>query len=171
MLNKLWGKLTGSNGSPTEANTIYSPVTGTVVPLEQVPDPVFSGRMLGDGIAVLPSSGEIVAPFDGKVVSLFPTGHAIGLVSEDGIECLIHIGMDTVELNGQGFTLKVSQGDSVKKGKVLIKADLAAISSAGKQIVTPVVITNTAVWKPVALHEGGEVNAGTDILFRVEAAV
>lgn len=169
MLNNLWQKVTGGKpASSSEPNAIYAPMTGTIVPLDQTPDPVFSGRMLGDGIAILPSSGDVLAPFDGEVVSLFPTGHAIGLLSNTGIECLIHIGMDTVELNGVGFFPKVKQGDKVAKGKLLIQVDLDSLRSAGKNRVTPVVITNSALWRPVGCNESGEIHAGIDILFTVE---
>ena len=172
MLNSLWQKVAGgsSPSTPAEPNTIYAPMTGSIIPLDQTPDPVFSGRMLGDGLAILPSSGEVLAPFDGEVVSLFPTGHAIGLRSKAGIECLIHIGMDTVELNGTGFAPKVKQGDKVVKGDVLIQVNLTALRSAGKQTVTPVVITNSAIWRVKGLKESGEVHAGTDALFTVEKA-
>ena len=166
MLNRLFTKKS-NDGSASELNALYAPMTGTIIPIEEVADPVFSGKMLGDGVAILPSSGEVLAPFAGEVVSLFPTGHAIGLVSESGVECLLHIGIDTVELNGSGFTAKVRQGDKIKRGQMLIKADLEAIRTAGKDIVTPVIITNANEWKPVALASG-EVQAGKDIIYRVE---
>jgi PTS system glucose-specific IIA component len=168
MLNTLWRKLTGGAPVvPAEPNAVYAPMTGTIVPLEQIPDPVFSERMLGDGLAILPSSGEVVAPFDGEVASLFPTGHAIGLASDSGVECLIHIGLDTVELNGAGFTVNVKQGDRVSKGQRLIHVDLALLTSAGKKTMTPVVITNSALWRPERFCESGEIDAGGDILFHV----
>jgi glucose-specific phosphotransferase system IIA component len=168
MLNKLFTKISGgsASGTPAEANAVYAPMTGSIISLEQVPDPVFSGKMLGDGLAILPSSGDVLAPFDGEVVSLFPTGHAIGLVSDGGIECLIHIGIDTVELNGTGFTAKVKQGDKVKKGQLLIKADLAVIRASGKDVITPIIITNPTVWQPVQFATG-EVQARKDIVFTV----
>lgn len=170
MFNTLWQKLTGggSSASSSEPNTIYAPMSGKIVPLDQTPDPVFSGKMLGEGLAILPSSGEVVAPFDGEVVSLFPTGHAIGLLSETGVECLIHIGMDTVELNGVGFSVKVKQGDRVAKGNLLVKVDLDHLRSVGKNTMTPVVITNSALWRLTSCNESGEVHAGSDILFCVE---
>ena len=161
MFNKFFAKTTA------ELNAIYAPMTGTIVPLDQVPDPVFAGKMLGDGLAILPSSGDVLSPFNGQVVSLFPTGHAIGLVSEAGVECLIHIGVDTVELNGCGFTAKVKQGDKVKQGQLLIKADLNCISASGKSSITPVIITNTTAWQPIELAKG-EVQAGKDIIYRTE---
>jgi PTS system glucose-specific IIA component len=167
MLNKLFGKLSSSKPvAPTEPNAIYAPMSGAIVPIDQVPDPVFSGRMLGDGLAILPSSGDVLAPFDGEVVSLFPTGHAIGLMSNTGVECLIHVGMDTVELNGTGFSAKVKQGDKVKKGQLLIKAELSVIRAAGKDIITPIIVTNASEWQPVQFASGG-IQAGKDIAFSV----
>lgn len=170
MLAKLWSKFTKQQAKTREQpnpHAVYAPVSGSIVPLDHVPDPVFAGRMLGDGVAILPRSGDVLAPFDGEVVSLFPTGHAVGLRSSAGIECLIHIGMDTVELNGTGFQVKIRQGDRVNKGDLLIKADLGILEQAGKSPVTPVVVTNSAVWRLQQLKEG-EAYAGRDILFSVE---
>lgn len=164
MIN-FWKK--NSGGDAADLDAVYAPISGTIVPLEQVPDPVFAGKMLGDGVAILPSSGEVVSPFDGEVVSLFPTGHAVGLVSVTSVECLIHIGIDTVELSGSGFSAKVKQGDKVKKGQLLIQADLNTLRSAGKETETPVIITNPTSWKPVKIASG-EVQAGKDIIYSVE---
>lgn len=166
MFNQLFTRSSGSEAAA--ANAVYAPMSGTVVLLEQVPDPVFSGRMLGDGVAILPAAGDVLAPFDGEVTALFPTGHAIGLCSHTGVECLIHIGIDTVEMNDVGFAAKVKPGDKVKQGQLLIQADLQAIRSAGKEIVTPVIITNSSVWQPAQLVSG-QVRAGSDMLFTVNS--
>lgn len=167
MFNKLFTHFSG--GSEVAAvNAIYAPMSGAVVLLDQVPDPVFSGRMLGDGVAIFPTAGDVLAPFDGEVTALFPTGHAIGLCSNTGVECLIHVGIDTVELNGAGFAAKVKPGDKVKQGQLLIQADLQAIHLAGKEIVTPVIITNSSVWQP-AQPASGQVQAGSDMLFTVSS--
>ena len=96
-----------------------SPATGKIIPVDQVEDETFASKILGDGFAVELTDGEVIAPFDGEVTAAFPTGHAYGLKREDGLECLIHIGLDTVELNGSGFDVKVKQGDQVKQGQVL----------------------------------------------------
>ena len=107
-----------------------SPATGKIIPIEQVEDETFASKILGDGFAVELTDGEVIAPFDGEVTAAFPTGHAYGLKREDGLECLIHIGLDTVELNGSGFDVKVKQGDQVKQGQVLVKVDLDLFSDS-----------------------------------------
>ena len=144
---------------------LYAPVSGQLIPLEQVSDPMFAQKMLGDGMAIEPSSQQIVAPFDGTVVAPFPTGHAIGLRSQAGLECLIHIGIDTVTLHGQGFRLLVEQGQKIGRGTPLIDLDLAVLLASGKDLVTPVVITNSEDWLIEQRCEQSTILAGTDILF------
>lgn len=122
---------------------ICSPMKGCIKPLSQIEDRAFSEGLLGQGIAIVPTVGKIVAPFNGKVLSLFPTKHAIGLVSENGCEVLIHLGMDTVRLEGQYLTSHVKQGDKVKQGDVLITFDLEKILAEGYSLDTPIIITNT----------------------------
>ena len=153
--------------SETVKLQIWAPLSGKIMELAQVPDPMFADQLLGPGLAIYPTSGEILAPFDGEVIALFPTGHAIGLKSTGGVECLIHCGIDTVELQGKGFKVMVSQGDQVKLGTVLIKADLKLIASQGKNLVTPIVITNSDQWSIEFARKDGEVVAGEDVLFRV----
>jgi PTS system beta-glucosides-specific IIC component len=123
---------------------VVSPLTGTVVPLTEVKDAAFSSEVMGKGIAILPSQGKVVAPANGEVTTLFNTKHAIGITSEDGVEILIHVGMDTVQLDGKYFTAHVKQGDTVKAGDLLVEFDMAKIKEAGYELVTPVIITNTA---------------------------
>ena len=118
-------------------------LVGTVVPLVDVKDPTFSSGALGAGIAVEPTEGKLYAPADGKITVAFPTGHAYGLRTEDGLDLLMHIGMDTVELDGQCFTPKVAKGDTVKRGDVIAEFDIPAIKDAGYLLVTPMVITNS----------------------------
>ena len=142
-----------------------SPVSGEVVILSQVEDQAFSSEALGKGVAVVPSEGIVVAPFDGVVTALYPSRHAVGLTSQQGIECLIHIGMDTVNLGGAHFENKVSQGDAVKKGQVLVEFDIEAIAKAGYSVATPVVISNTASYLDVfAAKESGMVERGEDLI-------
>ncbi|MGT2925446.1 glucose PTS transporter subunit IIA [Streptococcus caviae] len=121
---------------------INSPLSGTVIPLNEVKDEVFASGAMGQGIAIKPSKGQVIAPADAEVTLLFPTGHAIGLKTVTGAEILIHIGMDTVTLNGQGFTTHVIVGDKVKAGQVLINFDMKVISEAGLSAVTPIIVTN-----------------------------
>lgn len=122
--------------------TIYSPIIGSVVPLDKVDDATFSSGMLGQGVAVFPAAGKVFAPFDGEVKVVFNTGHAIGLESEIGTELLIHVGLDTVKLDGKGFTKHVKSGDKIKTGDLLLEFDIDFIQSQGYDLITPVVVTN-----------------------------
>ncbi|EGQ3310660.1 PTS glucose transporter subunit IICBA [Staphylococcus pseudintermedius] len=122
--------------------TIVAPCDGEVIPLSELPDQVFSGGMMGDGVGFIPRQSEIVAPFHGKVKALFPTKHAIGIESTDGVELLIHIGIDTVKLNGEGFESFVKVGDEVAEGQLLMKVDLEYLQQHAPSIVTPMIVTN-----------------------------
>ena len=143
--------------------TVHSPATGTVVPLDQVNDPAFAGATMGKGIAVLPTDGQIVAPFTGTVVTVFPTKHVVGLISDDGIELLVHVGIDTVALGGKGFTAHVKDGDRVRTGDPMLTVDLAAVS-ATHDTTTVIVVTNTAAFADVLPVADGTVQAGDDLL-------
>lgn len=134
-------------------------LVGTVVPLVEVKDPTFSSGALGAGIAVEPTEGKLYAPADGKITVAFPTGHAYGLRTEDGLDLLMHIGMDTVELDGQCFTPKVAKGDTVKRGDVIAEFDIPAIKDAGYLLVTPMVITNSK--KAAASVEDAQVSGAS----------
>lgn len=126
-----------------KAVSIVSPLTGSIVPLSEVNDEVFSKAIMGKGVAVLPTIGEVRAPFNGTINAVFPTKHAIGMTSEDGVEVMIHVGLDTVELDGKGFTTHVKNNDVVKANDLLLSFDIEAIKQAGYDIVTPVIITNS----------------------------
>lgn len=121
---------------------IYAPGVGQIIPLSEVPDQVFAGKMMGDGVGFIPEKGEIVAPFDGTVKTIFPTKHAIGLESESGVEVLIHIGIDTVKLNGEGFESLINVDEKVTQGQPLMKVNLAYLKAHAPSIVTPMIITN-----------------------------
>lgn len=138
-----------------------SPVEGKVMELSEVEDKVFSQGSMGNGFAVELTSGTVRAPFSGEVTVVFPTGHAIGMKRADGLEVLIHIGMDTVELNGKGFSLKVKQGDYVSAGDVLVEVDLDYIKSEGKSLVSPVVFPNG---QAVSLKIQGNIKTGQDVV-------
>ena len=127
---------------------------------------VFSKNIVGKGAAVIPSEGKVYSPVDGTVASVFDTKHAIGLVSEEGVEVLIHVGLDTVELGGQHFTARVAQDDKVTKGQLLLEFDVDAIKAAGYDTVTPVVISNTDSYLDVLAADAGEINAG-DMLITI----
>ncbi|EAG5667467.1 PTS beta-glucoside transporter subunit IIBCA [Listeria monocytogenes] len=124
--------------------TIYSPLQGELIALNDVKDEVFSAGIMGAGVAILPASGEIRAPFDGTVLSVFQTKHAIGLISKQGVELLIHVGLDTVNLNGQFFNIEVSESEEIKKGDLLGTFELDTIKKAGYDITTPIIVTNSA---------------------------
>ena len=138
---------------------VHSVAEGQVIELEKVQDPVFSQKMMGDGFAVEPANGQIVSPVAGKVTSVFPTKHALGLVTESGLEVLVHIGLDTVSLEGKPFTVKVEEGQTVVAGDLLVEADLDAIREAGRATSTVVVFTNGAAIKSVTLTQTGQLPA------------
>lgn len=143
---------------------VSSPLEGDTIPLADVPDQTFASEAMGKGLAIEPSSGRIVAPFDGVVKTLFKTKHAIGLVGDNGVEVLIHVGMDTVKLDGAHFTAHVEQGAVVRKGDLLVEFDVEAIKKEGFQLVTPIIITNTASYKGVNVLTQGKVKEGATIL-------
>ena len=143
---------------------ICSPLNGNVLPLSEAKDDAFAQGLLGNGVAIDPADGKVVSPVDGTVMTLFPTKHAIGLVSDNGAEILIHLGMDTVKLDGKYFEAHVKQGDKVKKGDVLVTCDVEAIKAEGYSMITPVIVTNTADYLDVVEMASGTVKAGDDII-------
>ena len=143
---------------------IKSPMNGTVIPLSEVPDAVFSSEMLGKGFGVEPSEGKAYAPVDGEVTTIFDTKHAIGLMSKHGVELLIHIGMDTVKLNGKGFDVKVKTGDQVKAGDLLAEFDMDLIKGEGYPVTTAVVVTNTDDCEEISEVRTGAATKDTEVL-------
>ncbi|UOB19547.1 glucose-specific PTS transporter subunit IIBC [Macrococcus armenti] len=145
------------------ANQIFVPITGEVVDLASVPDQVFSQKLMGDGVAIIPAVGEVVAPFDGVVKMDFPTKHAIGLENENGLEVLIHFGLETVGLKGEGFEMLVKPGDTIHKGQPLLKVDLDYIRAHAESDITPIIFTNL---NNQMIHDVkfGQVNAGDALL-------
>ena len=142
---------------------VYSVADGQVIALEQVKDPVFAQKMMGDGFAVEPANGNIVSPVTGTVSSIFPTKHALGLVTDSGLEVLVHIGLDTVSLEGKPFTVHVAEGQKVAAGNLLVTADLDAIRAAGRETSTVVVFTNAEAIKSVKLEQTGSLAAKTAV--------
>lgn len=120
---------------------IVAPLTGRAIDITEVPDEVFAQKMLGDGIAIEPTDGLVVSPCSGKVVQIFPTNHAVGIEVKEGLDILIHLGIDTVELNGEGFERLVEEGQTVEIGTPLIKMDLDKIRKKGKSTVSPIIVT------------------------------
>ena len=142
---------------------IASPVNGEIVPVTTVPDPVFSQEMVGRGVAIIPSDGKVYATCDGKLAVLFPTGHAYCIKSSDGAEVLIHIGIDTVKLQGNHFTIHGEQGNDVKKGDLIVEADLEAIKLAGFDVITPIIVSNHSDFSEFEKKEG-TVSAGEAVI-------
>lgn len=165
MLTKLSRFFTAPAPAKAPDTLVFAPLSGMLLPLEEVTDTAFAQKMLGDGLVVIPDDSLVLAPFDGSVVATVPSSHAIGLISPDGLECLIHVGINTVALQGQGFRLLVEQGQTVSKGMPLIELDLAFLRNAHQDLATPIVVTNGADWQIHSLCQHPRVTAGSDILF------
>lgn len=150
--DKLFGK-----ADAKKYDEIYAPLTGKAVPVSEVPDPTFAEGLLGNGIAIIPTDGKVCAPCNATVDTMFDTGHAVSLVSDTGVEILIHVGLETVGLEGKPFKIAVKNGDKVKKGQLLMEADLEAIQAAGLPIITPVLICNTDDYPTFNTHVGKDV--------------
>ncbi|PLT31930.1 glucose-specific PTS transporter subunit IIBC [Bacillus sp. V5-8f] len=148
--------------------TIVSPIKGEIKPITEVPDPVFSQKMMGDGFAIEPEDGLIVSPVDGTIVNLFPTKHALGIESQAGREILIHVGIDTVKLEGKGFEALVAQGDKVVKGQPLLKVDLDYVKNNAPSIMTPIVFTNLKEGEQVKLEKTGKVDSKEENIITIQ---
>ncbi|GIW50311.1 MAG: PTS glucose transporter subunit IIA [Anoxybacillus sp.] len=147
---------------------IVSPLTGNVRSLENVPDPVFAQKMMGDGFAIEPTDGVVVSPIHGEVVQVFPTKHAVGLRSDEGLEILIHVGIDTVHMHGEGFEAYVKAGDRVKAGDLLLSFDLTLVQQKAKSSLTPVVITNGEVVNECHREHIEQAERGSTVLMKVK---
>lgn len=143
---------------------VGAPVAGKLVSIKEVSDPTFSDEILGKGAAVIPTDNRICAPVDGVVSTVFPTGHAAAVIGNGGEEILIHVGLDTVKLNGKHFTIHASEGQEVKKGDLLLEADIEQIKAEGYDIITPVIICNSDNFAEVAMEQERDVAQGDDIL-------
>jgi len=151
----LFKKLLGKDDATSK---IFSPLVGTVVSLSDVNDPVFAEEMMGKGAAVIPTVGQVFAPCDGEVVTVFRTLHAVTIKADSGAEMIIHVGLETVSLDGQYFEAHVADGEKIKKGDLLLTFDLDQIKAAGFDIVTPIVITNSADYDQVDKTKKKEVS-------------
>lgn len=147
-----------------KGTVIGAPLKGECIPIKEVKDPTFAEEILGKGIAIIPADGKVYAPADGTVSTVFPTGHAVGLTTPDGVEILIHVGMDTVELKGQFFHTIVEADQKVKKGDLLLEADMEGISNAGYDTVTPMIICNSADYSEITCKTEGMIEAGEEVL-------
>ena len=143
---------------------IGSPVKGKTVAISNVSDPTFGEEILGKGVAIIPAEGRIYAPADGTIEMLFDTMHAVSMTTSEGVELLIHIGLDTVALKGEHFTAHKGNGDAVKIGDFLISVDLEAVIAAGYDVITPMVVCNTSDYQTVEAVTGSDVNPGDTVL-------
>lgn len=146
-------------GGSHSIKQILAPVAGVTIPMSEVDDPTFSQELLGKGVAIIPSEGKVVAPADGEVVVMFGTKHAVSIRTDEGVELIIHIGLDTVNLKGQYYNAHVAQGDRVKAGDMLVEFDMDQIKAAGYDVVTPIIICNTPDYPNMVCHTGKEVQA------------
>lgn len=151
-------------GADGQEKKVYAPINGEAISSAQVNDPTFASEALGKGLAIIPSEGKVYAPFDGTVEMLFDTKHAVAVTSDDGVEVLIHVGVDTVNLKGEGYTAHTATGEKVKKGQLLLEFDMDRIKKAGYQTVTPVIVTNSDEYKNVQVVKTGSVRAGDEVL-------
>ena len=158
------GKTADNTDKNSAAQTLYSPLNGTAIPLTEVKDETFAGEVLGKGMAVIPSEGVVKAPCDAEVSMVFDTKHAIGLTTENGMELLIHVGLNTVELEGKYYNVHVNDGDTVKKGQTLITFDMDKIKEAGYDVTTPMIVTNTDDYDEVTFLNAGTVNNDSEVL-------
>lgn len=153
-------------GNKETSISLIAPATGDIVSLENVPDPVFSQKMMGEGVAIDPVEGDVVSPVDGEIMQMFPTKHAVGIKAKNGAEILIHIGLETVSLEGEGFDAFVSQGDKVSVGDKLVSFDMDVVKEKAKSTITPVIITNSDDFN-VELSEEEKITAGKTSLMTV----
>lgn len=157
---KLFEGLFGKN----DGIRLVSPADGELVSISEVSDPTFSEEILGKGVAVIPSDGKFCAPADGTVTTIFPTGHAAAITTEEGAEVLIHIGLDTVKLNGKHFTICAEEGKKVKAGDLLIEAELEKIREEGYDIITPVIICNSDDFSSIKPEDAAQIKRGDCII-------
>ena len=155
-------------GNQEKANvTILAPMTGTAVAITDVPDPIFEEKILGDGIAIVPTEGQIVSPVDGIVSKVAETGHIYGFTTDEGVELLVHVGLETVALNGKCFQIHAKVGDKVKAGDLIAEADLEFIKETGRNSITPIVIGSSLEGKELVCEKGA-VEAGKTVIMTLK---
>ncbi|WP_414046425.1 PTS sugar transporter subunit IIA [Macrococcus equi] len=141
----MFKKIFGKNDEASKTIEIKAPISGNYVAIENIPDPVFAQKMMGEGFGIEPNEGIVVSPIDGEIVNVFPTKHAIGIKATNGLEILIHVGLETVAMNGEGFDTKISAGDKVKVGDELLTFDIDLIKEKASSVISPVIITNSDI--------------------------
>ncbi|PSL43271.1 PTS system IIA component (Glc family) [Salsuginibacillus halophilus] len=162
MLKKLFGK----KSEPAQVQ-VKSPANGSFVSLTEVDDPTFSEKMMGDGFAVAPADGKIVSPVKGKITQVFPTKHAVGIRSDEGLDVLVHIGLETVSMNGDGFEAHVGEGDSVNAGDLMVEFDVDKVNEQAKSTTTPVVFTEGDQITSIDVESVTDVSAGETLVANV----
>ncbi|MBT2690252.1 PTS glucose transporter subunit IIA [Bacillus sp. ISL-47] len=164
MFKKLFGKK-----ETLKSLEVKAALTGTAINLEEVPDPVFAEKMMGDGVAIEPSEGVVVSPVNGEIMQVFPTKHAIGIRAENGAEILIHIGLETVSMKGEGFETHVSEGTKVNVGEKLVTFDLDLVKEKAKSTVTPIIVTNGDKIASLEKNAEGPVTRGNSPIMTITA--
>lgn len=160
-------KLFGSKDNKAVEVVVYSPLSGEIVNIEDVPDVVFSEKIVGDGVAIRPTGNKIVAPIDGVIGKIFETNHAFSMESKEGVELFVHFGIDTVELKGEGFTRVAQEGQEVKRGETVLEIDLALLEQKAKSVLTPVVISNMDEISNLD-KKAGQVVAGESVILTLK---
>ena len=166
--NMFKGNSSNSNEVSINPNTLVAPVTGKAIPLSEVPDPVFAEKLAGDGMAIIAEGDTVVAPADGELTLIFKTKHAFAMTLDNGLELLVHIGLETVSLDGEGFEQLAEQGTRIKAGTPIIKINRDFITSKGLSLATPVLITNVDATKKISPVENGNVEAGKSVVVNFE---
>ncbi|UOB19615.1 PTS sugar transporter subunit IIA [Macrococcus armenti] len=164
----MFKKMFGKSEPQSKKLEIVSPITGEYVAIEDIPDPVFAQKMMGEGFGIKPTEGIVVAPISGEVVNVFPTKHAIGIKAENGVELLIHVGLETVAMKGAGFKTHIGQGDIVQKGDTLLEFDIALIEKEASSIISPVIITNSDVLSEIKFENQTLLTKGETPIMTVE---
>ena len=159
-----FSKLFSKTPEKKPTDKLFAPVAGQAVPVSEVPDPTFAEGMLGNGVAIIPTDGKIYAPCDATVDMMFSTGHAVSLVADFGAEILIHIGLETVGLEGKCFTVHAQNGQKVKQGDLLIEVDLEGVKAAGLNTITPILICNTDDYPTFKTHVGTDVTTADVVI-------
>ncbi|WP_346351789.1 PTS glucose transporter subunit IIA [Oceanimonas sp. AH20CE76] len=159
-------KMVSDDTNVADAIEVFAPLSGEIVPLEEVPDVVFAEKIVGDGLAIKPSGNKMVAPCDGTIGKIFETNHAFSIESDSGLELFVHFGIDTVELKGEGFTRIAQEGQQVKKGDTILEFDLDLLEQKAKSTLTPVVISNMDEVKKLE-KKSGIVNVADDVILQV----
>lgn len=169
MVNDMFKKLFGKKEESPKTISVVAPLSGTIKSLEEVPDPVFSQKMMGDGIAIVPDNGKVVSPVDGEIMQLFPTKHAVGIKAANGAELLIHIGLETVSMKGEGFEAHVSEGSKVQAGDPLITFDVSLVEEKAKSTITPIILTNGDDMGELVKKDGTKVEAGSGEILEISS--